>query len=217
MLTTALFVCRTRKFLLELRYRTVLPGTKVRYFLPAALAVLGCGNSVFADAVSWTPNADGSWETATNWSSDPLLPGSSDDVTIDVGGADVRTITINGSPQSVQSIISQELIQLLGGSLTVGVGGGQLHQGFDLKNAARLVANAGSLTVNTASIMLGGRLTASGGGSLSFPDSTSLAAVSTVNSELNATDTRAVVVMIAQFVVMSIFWRHTFARASSPR
>ena len=64
--------------------------------MPALFATLV--GSAQAASVSWVPNADGDWTTATNWSSNPLFPGATDTVTIAVGGATVRTITfLSGS------------------------------------------------------------------------------------------------------------------------
>ena len=72
---------------------------------------------VSAASVTWVLNADGFWEIATNWSSDPLLPGVSDDVTINVGGT--RTITHSSGTDTINSLTSQEAIVLSGGTLTI--------------------------------------------------------------------------------------------------
>src|SRR5206468_4162141 len=71
-----------------------------------SLARFGAPNSAAA-TVSWLPNADGFWHVAANWSSNPLLPGPTDDVVIDVGGAAVRTITHSQGSTTVLSLTSQ--------------------------------------------------------------------------------------------------------------
>ena len=41
------------------------------------LSVAGLAGPVSAAAVNWTPNADGFWDIATNWSSNPPFPAPS--------------------------------------------------------------------------------------------------------------------------------------------
>ena len=52
--------------------------------------------NALAAPVNWVPDANGNWEDAINWSSDPALPQAVDDVTIDVGTR-TRVITINSN------------------------------------------------------------------------------------------------------------------------
>ena len=74
-----------------------------------------------ADAINWT-DTTGFWDVATNWSSNPLLPGAADDVTIDVAGT--QTITVR-SPDNITinslSITGDETLAITGGSLSTGV------------------------------------------------------------------------------------------------
>ena len=72
--------------------------------------------------VNWAPNADGFWDVTTNWSSNPALPGAADDVTIDVGGATVRTITFRSGAATINSLTSQENLALTGGTLALVLG-----------------------------------------------------------------------------------------------
>ena len=65
-----------------------------------------------AEPVSWIPDSDGNWENNGNWS--PIFPSSFYDVTIDVGGATVRTITIGSGNQSARSLLSEENLTLSG-------------------------------------------------------------------------------------------------------
>jgi hypothetical protein len=61
--------------------------------IATTLAFAAMPGATLGAPISWTPDADGFWDVAANWSSNPLLPGAADDVTIDVGGAVVRVIT----------------------------------------------------------------------------------------------------------------------------
>jgi hypothetical protein len=72
-----------------------------------------------AASVAWV-GASGEWSTATNWSSNPSLPGAADDVTIDVPGT--QTITVGTGYKSVRSVTmaGDETVSLNSGSgLTV--------------------------------------------------------------------------------------------------
>src|SRR5688500_3123612 len=100
-------------------------------FRAAALWAAAFGIShVNAGPVSWLPDADGNWEVACNWS--PNLPTAADDVTIDVGGATVRTVTIGSGNQSALSLLSQENLTIAGGSLTIGSGGATINGAFSI-------------------------------------------------------------------------------------
>ena len=86
-----------------------------------ALALIGAlyQGVAAAAAVKWVPNADGFWDVVTNWSSNPALPSAADSVTINVGGATVRTITHQFGTDTVNSLLSQENFALTGGSLSL--------------------------------------------------------------------------------------------------
>jgi len=88
---------------------------------PLALAVMTAlgASPTFAADVNWLTDGDGNWASASNWSSNPLLPGAADHVTLDVSGETRRTATIN-TAVSISSLASQEnLILAAGGSLTL--------------------------------------------------------------------------------------------------
>jgi hypothetical protein len=70
-----------------------------------------------ADNVVWQVDADGLWQSAVNWSSNPLLPGTSDDVTIDVAGD--RLITLSSGNQSINSLVSNERVDVQASQLIV--------------------------------------------------------------------------------------------------
>ena len=84
-----------------------------------ALWVLLSGGSAFAGTVTWVPDADGLWTTATNWSSTPALPGAGDDVTISPPGD--RLITLSGgSTQTIKSLLANDRLTINSSTLVVG-------------------------------------------------------------------------------------------------
>jgi hypothetical protein len=86
-------------------YAFLKSGISFRVFCCCTLLMLG--SAARAATVSWLPDADGLWITATNWSSNPALPGAGDDVTINVAGD--RLITLSGgSSQTINSLVSNE-------------------------------------------------------------------------------------------------------------
>jgi hypothetical protein len=87
---------------------------KLVQFVAIAFAV--SASSAQAAAVSWT-DASGSWNDPANWSSDPSLPGPSDDVTISVAG--VQTVTHDGGDNTVNSVSSDENLSVTAGVLTI--------------------------------------------------------------------------------------------------
>src|SRR4249920_2933961 len=92
------------------------------------LLALGCALGVFLSvavqgaggAVTWVPDADGLWQTATNWSSTPALPGSGDDVVINVAGD--RLITLSSGTQSIKSLNDSERMLISGAGAVLQVG-----------------------------------------------------------------------------------------------
>jgi hypothetical protein len=58
-------------------------------------AVSNAGTALSA-VVNWT-GATGSWQTAANWSSTPLLPGVADDVVVNIAGAQTVTTAANAT------------------------------------------------------------------------------------------------------------------------
>ena len=68
-------------------------------------------------AVSWDGGGDGTnWTDPLNWSND-ALPGASDDVTISIAAN--PTIRLASGTQQIHSLVSDELISLVGGTLDV--------------------------------------------------------------------------------------------------
>ncbi|RPI83952.1 MAG: hypothetical protein EHM42_07930, partial [Planctomycetaceae bacterium] len=115
---------------------------------------------VLLTAISWDGGAgDGLWSSALNWSTN-VVPGSADDVTLDVAG-DV-TITVRGAPTAVASLVNRETLSIEGriatGQATLTVTNNVTNEGTirlettsnDASDrGANLVVNNGTLT-NTA-------------------------------------------------------------------
>jgi hypothetical protein len=93
-----------------------------RSIIAAAVASIGL-SPAYAANVSWT-DGTGFWDVAGNWSSSPALPGSGDDVSINVL-VGTQTITIrspNNFTVNSLAILGDEILALTGGSLTVSNG-----------------------------------------------------------------------------------------------
>lgn len=70
-------------------------------------------------AVSWTGNAgDNLWSTPGNWSSN-AVPGSADDVTIDVASDPQVRFTAAAGSRTINSLLSRENLSFEGGSLKI--------------------------------------------------------------------------------------------------
>ena len=78
-------------------FRQFLVVTLMAFMFPILAVVV----SVHAATISWT-DATGFWDVATNWSSNPALPGAGDDVVISVSG--VQTITHRTGNDTIRSI-----------------------------------------------------------------------------------------------------------------
>ena len=94
-----------------------------------------------AAVVNWA-GATGFWDAAANWSSNPLLPGAADDVTINVAG--VQTITHNAGTNTINSLSmpGDDILAITGGALTV-------SNAFT--NNANTNISGGTLTLNGVS------------------------------------------------------------------
>ena len=86
--------------------------------------------------VTWVGAAGGAWNVGSNWSGGNL-PGASDDVVIDIAGA--NPITHSGGSDTIHSLTSQETLVLSGGTLkvtgTIQGGGGITLSGGTLDTA----------------------------------------------------------------------------------
>src|SRR3954466_16372012 len=120
------------------------------------LLFFGCALGVFLSVaahggtVTWVHDADGLWQTASNWSSTPALPGAGDDVTINVAGD--RLITLSSGTQSIKSLNDGERMLVSGSSTVLQVG-----------TTAQL---SNVLTLTAGGTLRGGTYTMSGAGSI---------------------------------------------------
>jgi len=96
-----------------------------------------------AATVNWLGGSS-FWDIATNWGSNPALPGLADDVVIDVAGA--QTVTHRSGTDTVNSIaiLGDDMLAMTGGSLTVAT---------SFSAAAATTLSAGTLTLNGTSTM----------------------------------------------------------------
>jgi uncharacterized repeat protein (TIGR01451 family) len=108
------------------------------------------------NAVRWVPVSDGVWHDGANWSTGSV-PGPGDDVCIDVGGGITVTHSqdsVSGVPDAVNSIVSNENINLSGGTLSVA----------NTSSFLRDFALSGGTFTGTGSLTVTGLLTWSGSG-----------------------------------------------------
>lgn len=130
-------------------------------FGPALVFALACSSPAHAALVNWVPAADGDWDGATNWSSNPGLPGATDDVTISTGGATLYTVTHDSGTDTVNSLLTDETLSVTGGSLTV-------TGSYISTTQTNILGGTGTLRLNGASSMTslalgpGGTLTGAG-------------------------------------------------------
>ena len=139
--------------------------------LIAGLLLLQASTDVRGAPVSWVPNADGLWQTAANWSSNPSLPGAADDVTIDRPA--VITVTLSSGVPSIRSLTSQENLIIGGPSLTIGAGGGQINGALTVGPLATLTSSGGTFQAAGAVVANSANLRAIAGGTLNLSTLTS--------------------------------------------
>ena len=121
--------------------------------------VLLSGQAIAAP-VYWVPDADGEWRESSNWSSYPDLPGAADDVTIDVGGATLRTITVTGERRAL-SLHCEENLSLglgSGGTIHIGAGGGYVGGSLVITEYRLRVEDGGAFTANGPTSIESGEL-----------------------------------------------------------
>ncbi len=166
------------------------------------LVFIGVAKDGYTATVSWT-DTTGFWDVASNWSSNPLLPTSSDDVTINVAG--VQTITHRSGNDTIRSISNDEILTVTGGSLVISGGAASLNTGTLRADGATLQINGLNALTNTGgtidarnngtvifnnAIIAGGTLTGSTGGTFSAQNISTLVGV-TLDSgaQVNVTNT----------------------------
>ena len=126
-----------------------------------------------AATVNWLPDANGSWSTASNWSSNPALPGSGDDVVINPPGSTI-TVTHAQGNDTLRSLQCNENLLLSGGSLSVSAAS-QVNGSFTVGKGVVLTASGSSagLTANGPATIDGSSLSATGGGQVNLSKATS--------------------------------------------
>jgi hypothetical protein len=120
---------------------------------------------VVLSTIRWINSANGNWEDASNWSGG-VVPGSGDDVIIDVPGK--ITVRHGTGNDSIQSLISQQNLTIIGqSSLTV-------IEAFSESGARFLNADlASAFTASGPSAIDGASLYASNGSTITLPGATS--------------------------------------------
>jgi hypothetical protein len=106
-----------------------------------AVAAIFTPSSALPAAVNWT-DGTGFWDAAANWSSNPLLPGAGDDVTVNVAG--LNTITYRTGTTTVDSLT-------FSGTNTLAVTAGTLAVANAYSNSSLTNISGGTLTLNGAS------------------------------------------------------------------
>ena len=137
----------------------------------AAAVIAAIGHSpTQAATVNWS-GATSTWNIATNWSSNPALPGAADDVVINVAG--VQTITHNSGTNTVNSIsiTGDDILAVSGGVLNAGtlnnIGTGSVNVSagtFGITSGSSGTMNlTGGTTALGGTLNLTGVVTLSGG------------------------------------------------------
>ncbi len=116
--------------------------------------------------VDWISTSSGSWDVGSNWSTGKV-PGSGDDVVINVSGAN-PTVTISSGSQSVQSVTADDPLSISGGSLTVAANS-TISDGLAMTGGSLTAAGSGvTLAVTGATTISGADLFAEGGATASL-------------------------------------------------
>ena len=132
----------------------------------ALVVCCGIASRSHSAAISWVSGTDGIWHTATNWSSNPALPGPTDDVTINQRGT--ITVSLTATTGLINSLnMVENLFSNTPSDLVVGAGGGTFSGTVTLQ-AGKITSQTGTLQLqNTVNNDLSG-LRASAGGKILF-------------------------------------------------
>ncbi|MBL8334432.1 MAG: hypothetical protein JNM08_15080, partial [Rubrivivax sp.] len=175
----------------------------------AVAAVLALGTaSVHPAAVNWINAAGGIWSTATNWSTNPLIPVNGDDVTINLPqtltvtynagtvalnsltlGSSTNTLAISGGTLGAGTLSSVGTITVTNGTLNVSGG----STGPMTVNSGGVVNNTGTLALTnflrlTGGQLSGGTIQQSGANRLAFNTATNTLNNVTVRGDLTVAD-----------------------------
>jgi hypothetical protein len=140
-------------------------------------------------AVTWTGDGgDNNWDTAANWSTDSV-PGSGDDVTIDVGANIVHSDNVN---DSINSLTSNEPLTISGGTLSIAaastIDNTLSLTGGTLTGTGNLSVS-GLVTLTTGTLSGGSQLNANGGILINAPNQGLSLAGRTINNPVGQTAT----------------------------
>ena len=134
--------------------------------------------------VQWINPAGGSWDVASNWSTD-AVPGPADDVVINVSGAS-PTVTIGSNVESVHSITAADPLTISGGGLTVAANS-TISGGLTMTGGSLTASGSGvTLTVTGTTTDSGGNLYAGGGATLSLSNLANYTGGSSYSTTLEA-------------------------------
>ena len=135
--------------------------------IASVIAAMGSGAAQSA-TVNWI-GATSTWNTASNWSSSPALPGTADDVVINVAG--LQTVTHSTGTDTVRSIsiTGDDILAITGGTLNAGflsnTGTINVASGtFGITSGTSGTMNlTGGVTALTGTLSLTGVVTVGGG------------------------------------------------------
>jgi hypothetical protein len=125
--------------------------------------------------VDWDGGGDGvNWTDPINWNGN-ALPGSSDDVVIDVPGT--ISVTKSSATTTIRSLTCQEDLTISGGTLTVTTGASVINGSLTMTGGTLTASGAtATFTANGATSLAGASLSAINGGDLLLPNATSYTA-----------------------------------------
>jgi len=141
--------------------------------------------SLSAATIEWDGGGDGtSWHDRFNWVGD-VLPGVTDDVVINIPESNpVIKFTASSGNRTVKSIVSDESLELSGGSLTVSGGASEFRSAFSLTGGILTATATGTtLMVSGAMTIQNTTINALDGAIITFQTATSL-----TNVNLSASD-----------------------------
>ena len=155
-----------------------MPSKIMLRLISCALWVIAvCAPDAHASAVTWATDSSGLWSDSTNWSSNPSLPGPSDDVTIDRGAAN-PTVTHNSGNDSILSLTANEALVLSGGSLSIA---NVSQSNAPLTLSGGTLTGTANFTVNSSLALAGSTMSGSGTTTISGTGTLQLIATSIIN------------------------------------
>lgn len=118
---------------------------------------LGLTQSVDAANISWTGQT-GDWSTASNWSSDPNLPGSLDNVTINVPGAHTITLNTFASVNNINMTGDETLVLNGGNGGNLSIAANSTLSNLDMAYSNLSVSGSANLTITDNATLTRGEM-----------------------------------------------------------